>query len=352
MPLKTVKSLVLIASILFLPACSQFSYYAQSINGQWEVNRLRKPIDNILANEKTSAALKKRLSLVKEARRFASQNLLLPENKSYTEYVDLQRDYIVWNIIHTKPLSIEAETSCFLVVGCLSYRGYFKKETAIENAKSLKAEGYDVYLGGVAAYSTLGWFNDPVLNTMMHWDDAKLISIIFHELAHQKLYINNDTEFNEAFADAVALIGLQKWLRDNNDEKTLQEHQHKEDIHKKFVALILDYRTQLEIVYNSQLSDDDKLKRKTIIFSGLTNAYNTLKLEWKTDDYDNWFYHNLNNAKLAAVATYRNLLPAFMSLFKEQNQNLADFYNAVDEIGKLEKNERHKKILSYIEQNN
>lgn len=347
MPIKITKLLVFIASTLFLSACSQFSYYAQSINGQWEVNRLREPISDVLAKEKTPEWLRKRLTLVKQARHFASETLLLPENKSYTEYVDLNRDYIVWNIIHTKPLSIDAETSCFLVVGCLSYRGYFEKDTAIKKAKALKSEGYDVYLGGVAAYSTLGWFDDPVLNTMMHWDDAKLISILFHELAHQKLYIKNDTEFNEAFADAVALIGLRKWLY-NKDQNVLQDYLRKEDIHEEFVQLILDYRTQLELLYNNRLNTQDKLKRKQIIFKGLINAYETLKIQWQTDEYDNWFYSNLNNAKLAAVATYRNLLPAFMALFNEQNQNLSDFYQAVYEIGKLEKNVRHKKILSYI----
>ena len=349
MVVKLLKAQLFIISFLSISACSQLAYYSQSINGQWQVNRSQKPISEIIKDGSFEPDLKQRLALILKARQFATETLLLPNNKSYTDYADLKRDYIVWNIVFTKPLSITPETSCFFIVGCLDYRGYFNEDTAVEKARRLKQQGYDVLLGGVAAYSTLGWFDDPVLNTMMHWDDTKLISIIFHELAHQKLYVKNDTEFNEAFADAIAFIGIEKWLSAQDNLQAFTDYKIKQKQHEEFIDLILDYRTQLELLYGSELNESEKYKRKQIVFAGLLNAYETLKLDWKSNRYDDWFYNNLNNAKIAAVASYRRLMPAFLNLFEQQDRNLARFYAEVDKLSNLNKEERHSALQQNIE---
>ncbi len=210
-----------------LTSCAQLAYYSQSIKGQWEINVKKRPIRQILEDETTSEILHRKLTQASKIRQFAIDYLYLPNNESYLTYADLDREFVVWNVFATPELSLEPVQSCFLIVGCLSYQGYFEKKAALKQANLLRENGYDVYVGGVSAYSTLGWFNDPVLNTMLTRDITYLAKIIFHELAHQKIYIKNDTDFNEAFAETIALKGIEQWLlRDqlqNDLEKFISE---------------------------------------------------------------------------------------------------------------------------------
>ena len=194
--------------LLMLSGC----YYTQAARGQMEISRKREPIEDIVASDESPPDLVAQLTVVSEARQFSIDILGLPDNDSYRSYADLERDYVVWNIVAVPEFSLQAKTWCYPIVGCVSYRGYFSQDKAQKKADDLRDDGYDVALGGVAAYSTLGRFSDPILNTMMHWGEADLVAVMFHELAHQVLYIKDDTEFNESFATAVEEIGMQRWL--------------------------------------------------------------------------------------------------------------------------------------------
>ena len=207
---------IILALGTLLSSCSTLSYYRQSMSGHLQLLQSRQDVDSLLHSIDTPDELKHRLKSISRLREFASQRLGLPDNNSYRSYADIGRKYVVWNVFATPALSFEPHTSCFFIVGCLSYRGYFKKADAVKYMESLKDDGFDIYLGGVIAYSTLGWFDDPILNGMLERNDSDLARLIFHELAHQQLYIKDDTEFNEAFADAVALIGLEYWLEKNS----------------------------------------------------------------------------------------------------------------------------------------
>ncbi len=193
-------------------SCATTSYYLQSLSGHVDLLLKRQPISGILASQNTDKLLRDKLEMVLEIRRFASEHLGLPDNGSYSDYADLGRNFVVWNVFAAPELSLQAKQWCFLFVGCLNYRGYYSEEAANRYAQTLEAQGHDVFVGGVTAYSTLGWFNDPVLNTMLNRDNNYLASVIFHELSHQKLYLKNDTAFNEAFAEMVAQTGVQYWL--------------------------------------------------------------------------------------------------------------------------------------------
>jgi len=205
-----IKKLILMLLGLTVSGCSSFGYYMDLMAGHSELLERRKPVAEIIADEKTSPKLRKLLKTSENIRDFASNNLDLPKNNSYRQYADLNRRYAVWNVIAAEEFSIHAKKWCFLLVGCLSYRGYFSKQVAMDYSAELKKQGYDVYVAGASAYSTLGWFDDPLLNTMMLKSEAQRAGIIFHELAHQVVYIDDDSAFNEAFATAVEEEGIRR----------------------------------------------------------------------------------------------------------------------------------------------
>ncbi len=263
--------------------------------------------------------------------------LSLPDNNSYRSYADIGREYIVWNVFATPALSFKPEQSCFLIVGCLSYRGYFDKTDALTYMQSLKDKNYDVYLGGVAAYSTLGWFDDPILNGMLKRNDIELARLIFHELAHQQLYIKDDSEFNEAFADAVAMIGLEYWLDANSANEQRREFEDQLARENQFIDLVLSYRDRLAQVYHSALADKQKYLQKASLYKDLQIAYEQLRSRWGNyGEYDEWVRHDLNNAKLAAISTYRDLVPAFLAAYEAAGRNMKVFYSRVKKIGECE----------------
>jgi predicted aminopeptidase len=344
------KSVFLILTLSFatlLSSCSTISYYKQSVAGQLQLLHARQDIESLLHSENTNPELKQRLKSITSIRNFASTTLGLPDNKSYRSYADIGRRYIVWNVFATPALSFEAKSSCFLIVGCLSYRGYFKKEDASRYMNTLKDTGFDVFLGGVTAYSTLGWFDDPVLNGMLEKNDFDLARLIFHELAHQQLYIKNDTEFNEAFADAVALIGIDHWAssRELNQQKLKYDAQLERE--SKFIELVLAYKGKLEKLYETNLADEQKHAGKTLLFIDLKRDYESLRHQWGGNpEYDDWVNQGLNNAKLAAISTYRTLVPAFLASYKSAGKDIRKFYSRVKMIGLCEANQRRHLLIS------
>lgn len=340
-------TLYLMPQILFIflllptAGCTSMSYYAQSVHGQLEIISKSRPIDSLLESERVSAQLAGKLSKTLEIRDFANRELALPDNDSYRYYADLTRDYVVWNVFAAPPLSLEGREWCYLFVGCLSYRGYFSRDEAHAHASRLREQGFDTWVGGVVAYSTLGWFDDPLLNTMLGQDMDYLARVIFHELAHQKIYIKNDTAFNEAFAETVALEGMRRWYAHRDDADSYRHFLRKLQHEESFVSLVMDYREKLENIYQSDFDDTEKLIRKNRILKEMTNEYREMRSHWDDDDrYDNWFASGLNNAKLMAVSTYRLYVPVLKSRLEMLGGDLPAFYTLIEYLAQCSPEER------------
>jgi predicted aminopeptidase len=288
-----------------------------------------------MADPETPPAVRAKLALAADARGFATTALALPDNSSYQRYTDLDRPFVVWNVFAAPALSLEPVRSCFPVVGCLDYRGYFRERRAREHARELAAAGNDVYVGGVAAYSTLGWFADPLLNTMLAWDDRRLVTTIFHELAHQRIYVRDDTAFNESFAMAVADLGYAHW-RTARGEPVDGDGDAEKDA--ALVELLIRHRDALDALYRrTDLDDARKLALKQARFAVLTEDYAALRASWQGDArYDEWMSTDMNNAKLASIATYHELVPGFRALFHRAGGDFASFYARVEALGRLD----------------
>lgn len=318
-----------------LGGCSSLGYYAQLASGQIQLLSHREPIADIVADPQRDPQLRRRLGALLDARRFAVTALHLPDNGSYTRYADLRRDYVVWNVFATPELSLAPVESCFPIAGCLAYRGYYSKAKAEQHAKALSEQGNDVAVGGVPAYSTLGWFDDPVLNTMMRWSDAHLFGTLFHELAHQKLYVKGDTAFNESFASFVEQRGRRQYLQarglNDADEEVKDQHD------RQFVQLVMGARARLAALYGQALEPSVKRSRKAAEFVRLKQDYEALRdREWPDDHrYDQWFSRELNNARLLPFGLYDEYLPAFAALFADAGEDWPRFYQAAAALGKL-----------------
>ena len=344
--MKKLLTIISISSILFLSGgCAQLAYYSQAAQGQMEVMAKAKPIEQVLVQSNADENLKTRLRLVQEIRRFAVDELGLPDNGSYKKYADLKRPYVLWNVVVTPELSLKPQQWCFLVAGCVSYRGYYNKDQAQHFAETMQHKGKDVLVAGVPAYSTLGWFNDPVLSTFIHYSKAELARLIFHELAHQVVYIPGDTQFNESFATVVEEIGVTRWLNRFGNTTELNHFQQSQKRRLAFITLLTEYRAKLEENYASADSESVKRLKKSEIFQSLKTAYSVLKHDQWSDDtsYDAWFNRPLSNAHLALISTYYDLVPAFHRIWEEQ-KNFSLFYQSVRQLAKLEKQKRRSQL--------
>lgn len=323
----------LILLLIFLNSgCASLSYYSQSVQGQIEVFQKSRHIHEVLKDENISNTLHRKLNTVMAIRAFSIKQLGLPDNKSYLSYADLGRDYVVWNIFATEEFSLEPQQWCFLFVGCLHYRGYFSEQDAKDFAEGLKSKGMEVYLGGVSAYSTLGWFDDPLLNTMLNWSEARLAAVIFHELTHQLVYLKGDTEFNESLADAVGIIGVRQWLTASEQFGKLQEYENFLEREKTFVSLILKHKVLLEELYSKDISNHFKRIEKSKLFDAMRNEYALIKQNWEKDYYGNWMQFKLNNASMASVVSYRKYLPAFLNLYNSTGNNIDVFFKKIQSL--------------------
>ena len=327
-----------------LGGCAQLGYYAQAIHGQVSLLSDAQPIDEVLADPGASEKLKARLAKVHEMRAFAVSELGLPDNASYKSYTDLKRPFVLWNIVATPELSLVPKQWCFPVAGCVDYRGYYNKDDAQAFAAELRSEGYDVQVGGVPAYSTLGWFSDPVLSTFIGYPDGELARMVFHELAHQVVYAQGDSQFNESFATTVEEEGVERWMRKYGDDDQRSAYAEQERRKRDFLNLLMKYREKLAANYAGPTSDDDKRQQKAAIFQELKDEYQTLKAGWGGfAGYDRWFAEPLSNAHLASIATYHDFVPAFRALL-QQEKSFARFYAAVRELSLLDKTERHRRL--------
>ncbi len=348
----TLKIFIAVTQLGWLSACANLSYYAQAVDGHFNVIHRAQPISTVIANPDIDPKLKDSLTMVMQLREFASQELKLPDNLSYTRYADLERPFVVWNVFASPELSLKLKEWCFVQIGCVNYRGFFSQAKAECYAEELRQKGYDVHVGGIRAYSTLGWFSDPVLNTFIGYSEANLARLIFHELAHQIVYVSGDTAFNESFATAVEHEGVRRWFERNGtafEQTALSAQQERETI---FTSLIFKHRKRLQELFHSNISDSEKRVSKVRIFNELRNEFLHLKAE-KSEfgSYDRWFGQTLNNALLATVSIYTQLLPAFQGILKQHDQDMQRFFDAVIKISKLPKHERNSVLQQAAEDN-
>ena len=324
---------------VLLGGCANLGYYAQAVDGHLAIQHRTRPISAIIADPATGKNLRRSLSLVTALREFATRELQLPDNESFTTYADLGRPYAVWNVSAAPELSIELEKWCFVAVGCVNYRGFFSMSEAECFAQELKMKGYDVTLGGVRAYSTLGWFKEPLLNTFLGYSDTELGQLIFHELAHQVVHVRDDTTFNESFATAVELEGINRWLDANGTEELREAFIASRKRKAAYIATLLEYRGKLKRLFASNESNAEKRDAKARIFAELHERLANLETA-RGAVRRRVAPSRLNNADLATVSTYTGLVPAFQALLEQQGGNMGLFYEKVKEIARLPEPER------------
>ena len=327
--------------LLSLFSCSGLDYYMHSVTGHLQVLSKRQTISTLLEKNTTPAALQKQLKQIVEIREFASQQLLLPQNGSYRNYADLDRPYVVWNVVATPEFSLEPLQWNFPIVGVVSYRGYFDLNKAKKFAGSLDENHFDSIIVGVPAYSTLSWFDDPVLSTFSDWPTPAIAELIFHELAHQKLYIPDDTSFNESFATSVAQIGIELWLQNSNDPSLRDNYQIQTKRQQQFNDLLRTTREELQTLYRSAIPPQQMRKEKQLTFASLQENYQQLRKSWQGyDGYDGWF-SQLNNARFAATDSYQRWVPAFQLAMQQEGNDLERFYRRCQAIANLPEAARH-----------
>ncbi len=331
-----------------LAGCSSFGYYLQSIDGQMKLLQARRPIADVIADPATPPQLRARLERALAIRDFASRELKLPDNESYRSYADVRRRFVVWNVFATAEFSVGPQQWCFPVAGCVGYRGYFEHAAAETFAQELRGQGRDVFVSGVPAYSTLGWFDDPVLNTFVNYPEPVLARLIFHELAHQRVYVKDDTEFNESFAVAVEHEGVRRWLARHGDAKLSADFALAQQRRVQFQALVLEYRGRLTALYQSGIAPADMRARKAQAFSGMQRDYEGLRSQWGGFAGYDRFFKDLNNAHLASVAIYTALVPQFEQLIAKHNGDLAAFYAEVEALAALGKEERAARLAALV----
>ena len=306
--------------VLFIAGCQSLAYYTQAIGGHLRVLAKARPVEDWLADPATPPELKVRLQTARRIREFASQELKLPDNKSYFAYADLERPFVVWNVFAAPELSVEPKAECFPFTGCVSYRGFYSEDEARKHAARLREAGYDVYVGGVPAYSTLGWFDDPLLSTFIRYPDAQLARLIFHELAHQLVYKKGDTTFNESFAVTVEEEGVRRWLEHEKRTGELEAFQAAQARKREAAQRVAQARERLAALYRMDLSDEQKLEHKRLEWQRLRERYPALPEE-------------PNNAFLASVALYTELVPSFERLLARAG-SLERFYAEVRKLAK------------------
>jgi predicted aminopeptidase len=360
-------AIIIMIAIIFIAfgvtGCSNLGYYWRNTQGHLALMNAAKPVKDLLSEEALPAPLKARLELSQRVRAFASDELKLPSNASYTRYADLKRSAVVWNVVAAPLYSLQLKTWCFAVVGCVSYRGYYTEAAAKEEAERVKAEGYEVNVYGVPAYSTLGYLNwaggDPLLSTFIMYPEGELARMIFHELAHQVLYVKDDTTFNESFATAVERLGGQQWLEKNGSVQARTEYAQFDQRRREFRAFTLRARERLQQVYKQNrplpgkesassainfVANAELEKQKQQALQAMRDDYAQLKASWGGfAGYDGWV-SRANNASLGAVAAYDDLVPQFEAVFAKKEQNWTSFYEAIQSITPLPKEERRKAL--------
>lgn len=331
-----------LALACLLTACSGPGYYAQAISGQWKLMHSRQDIQSVLDDPDTSPELGGQLRLANQIKAFAHDSLDLPANGSYASYVEVEGDALVWNIIATEEFSLQPRKWCFAVAGCVPYRGFFRYEKAVKSAEHYRRKGMDVHIAPSGAYSTLGWFNDPLLSTMLSGSDVQLAAYLFHELAHQRLYVKDDGLFNEGYASFVEEAGLKMWLEGDSRLDELQRWRHIQGVRRDFNDLLGETREELSGLYRSDAPAAQLREEKQAVFSSFLQSLEELREErWQGERfYQGWFDEPLNNARLALHDTYEGSHCAFARLWLEADEIPSEFHRLAEEKSRLKKDQR------------
>ena len=335
------KALSLLLVIFIVSGCESLGYYAHVSKGQLDMMWGRQDIEQLIKEDETPVQLKQQLQTIKAIRQYSVDVLALPDNGSYLSYIDIGRPYAVWNVFAANELESTAKQWCFPVAGCVSYRGYFKQELAEQYAQGLKVQGYDIYVAGVPAYSTLGWFDDPSLSSFVYWQDWRLAALIFHELAHQQLYLAGDTAFSESFAKAVESLAVSQWLRDSGQLIQLEQYRRFTSMNTEFSQGLLQLRKDLAELYQRPLSNEAKrVKKQQLITRYQTEVYQQFKRKWQSHIYDRWVEEGINNAKLLTISSYYQWQTAFEHLYQQQSGDWRAFYHQVKQLSQLPRLQR------------
>ncbi len=338
---RALRATLLAGLLALMSSCDSVHFYAQAVHGQAAILLSREPISKLLESADTDDELRRRLTLVEAARGFAEQQLGLQSGGSFTSFVDAGREHLVWNVFAAPADSVDLLNWCFPVAGCVSYRGYFSERAAQRYADKLTQQGLDVYVGGVDAYSTLGWFEDPLPSTVLRRSDTQLAGLIFHELAHQRVYLPGDTRFNESFASFVEREGLRRWLEHTGQVELYQRAIESLEVQQRFAKFVGEYRERLRALYaESTLATELQASKNTLI--------NEMRSAWTQHQdaayYTGWFAGDINNAKLATVAAYFDWVPAFEQLFINSGQQFEVFLTQVEAMTQASDSARQQQL--------
>lgn len=327
--------------VLLLSACADLGYYWHAAKGHLAIMDKRVAIEDLLVDPETDAGLKQRLLLVIDIRRFAIDRLALPESGSYTDYAQLERPYALQNLFAAPEFSTRLLTWCYPIAGCTSYRGFYEQQRLDDFIEALKVGNNDIHIGRVPAYSTLGWFDDPILSSFIDWPDHRLAGLLFHELSHQRIYIDDDTRFNESLASAVQEVGIRLWLNSRGQNGLVDKFNRSLAYRRDVVLLIETTRNQLTDLYENEATDEVKREQKQKIFQTARQSYEEISgIHDYRDGFAKWFAGELNNAKLGSVSAYNALIPAFVSMIDAFNDDFEQFFVYVEHIGGLDREKR------------
>lgn len=331
-------------------SCSTLRFYSQAASGQWEMLHKARPVAEVMADPACKPLLKEKLTTVGHILDYAARDLHLPAEGQYRRYANLGRKHAVWVVFAAPEFSIEPQTWRYPLLGRLAYRGFFEERLAEAEAARLKSEGLDVHVSGVAAYSTLGFFRDPLLNTFIGRDDAELAELIFHELTHQRLYLGGDTDFNEAFATAVGQEGARRWLRSERRWKELGRYERELRVEREFVKLVLQAREDLKEVYSRvyRSQETERLQKQRVLGALKDKAMALDRSHGGSLSIERWFKKPVNNARLATVSSYYEMLPGFEAMLKSCGDDIDAFFAEIEAMKGLGHDERRRRVMQAV----
>ena len=341
--------LIFIITLISINSCSSVHYYAQAIGGHTKLLLQREAVEKAISNGDIDTETANKLRLTQSIRAFANSSGLTTGD-AYTTYVKTGEPYVVWNVFAAPEFSLSLKQFCFPVVGCTSYKGYFRKSAAEQAAAKLSSEGLDVFVGGVAAYSTLGWFSDPILDSFLFRSDAQLAALIFHELAHRQLYVKGDSQFNESFATAIERHLLQKWLVEERRLPELAAFEAAIKRQQQMLQLVTEIKKELDLVYSQDIALETRRKAKQDLFNALRERYQVMQEDWQgNEDYRGWVMSELNNAKLGTLTTYNNWVVSFNALLTVENGDIPAFIASVKRLSRLDRDQRDRRLAALAE---
>ena len=316
-----------------IAGCTAVSYYSGVAAGQIRLLSARRDVEAVLADPDTAPETKAQLARVAGILAFSQERLQLEVGDRYATYVALPRSHLVWNVFAAPEFDTSGKRWCYPIVGCAVYRGYFHEQGAMDEARALERRGFDTYVGGVAAYSTLGWFDDPLVSTFIRWGDEQLAELLFHELAHSRVFIRDDAGFNEAFASFVGQRGVVEWFERREIDPS--DYLVGERAQRKLFDYLVDWRGRLGDIYAMAIADDQKRRLKVASFEAMHGCYQQYRDQLGGGRFDRYMSRPFNNARLLTIGTYHRWVAAFEALFRQADGNWSVFYQLAGDLSEL-----------------